>query len=147
VNIQPEIIAAAKAAQAKWKVPASVSLAQFGIESAWGAKMPHASNNPFGIKARAGEPFVTCPTHEVVHGQRILVQAAFRKFDTLAAAFDRHGELLATAPVYATAMSWLPDLSGFVSNMAAHYATAPDYAAAIMGVIKGAHLDRFDAVA
>ena len=43
------IIAAAQAAQHKWQVPASVSLAQWIIESGWGAHEPAGSNNPIGI--------------------------------------------------------------------------------------------------
>ena len=142
--IPAAIIAAAQQAQHDWRVPASVSLGQWALESGWGDSMPVGSLNPFGIKARAGEPCVVCTTHEVVHGLSTLVHAAFRRFDTLGQAFDRHAELLATSPVYAPAMHALPDLGAFVRLMAAHYATDPDYAGKLLAVISGSNLTRFD---
>ena len=60
----PDIIAAAREAQRKWKIPASISLAQWALESGWGRHMPPGSNNPFGMKARPGDPFVTVRTRE-----------------------------------------------------------------------------------
>jgi flagellum-specific peptidoglycan hydrolase FlgJ len=142
--IKPEWIAAAQAAMAKWRVPASVTLAQFGIESAWGAKAP--GNNPFGIKALKGQPTQLIHTHEFIHGKMVPEDLEFAKFDSLAAAFDAHARLIATAPVYAPAMAALPDLYRFISLMAAHYATAPDYAHSIAAVIQGDALTRYDVV-
>ena len=142
--IPPAIVTAAQQAQRDWRVPASVSLAQWALESTWGDDMPVGSLNPFGIKARAGEPAVVCLTHECVHGQTVQVHAAFRRFDTLGQAFDRHAELLATSPIYAPAMHVLPDLGGFVRLMAAHYATDPDYARKLLALISGSNLTRFD---
>ena len=49
----PEVIEAAIASRKHWNVPASITLAQWVVESAWGAAMPPDSNNPFGIKALA----------------------------------------------------------------------------------------------
>ena len=45
------VIRAAQASQTRWGIPASVTLAQWALESAWGSRMPPGSNNPFGIKA------------------------------------------------------------------------------------------------
>ena len=47
----PEVGDAAVASRRKWTVPASITIAQWAVESAWGASMPPGSNNPFGIKA------------------------------------------------------------------------------------------------
>ena len=49
--LPPEVIEAARASQTRWGIPASVTLAQWIVESAWGSAMPPDSNNPFGIKA------------------------------------------------------------------------------------------------
>ena len=46
-----DVINAATASRLRWSVPASVTLAQWVVESAWGAAVPPGSNNPFGIKA------------------------------------------------------------------------------------------------
>ncbi len=139
-----DVVAGAQAAQRAWRVPASVSLGQWALESGWGEHMPPSSNNPFGIKARPGEAAVFAPTKEVVHGQWIMVKAAFRHFDSLAAAFARHAELLATARCYAPAMRCSADVDAFVRAIAGPYATDPGYAAKLLAVIDGSDLRRFD---
>ena len=64
-KIDRDVIEAAQASERKHGIPASVSLAQFALESAWGKKMPPDSHNPFGIKAVQGQPAVTVRTREV----------------------------------------------------------------------------------
>jgi flagellum-specific peptidoglycan hydrolase FlgJ len=137
-----DVIAAAQASAAKWRVPASVSLAQWAIESAWGAHAP--GNNPFGIKAMPGYPVQVFATHEVIHGHVMPCEQRFAAFADLAQAFDCHARLIASAPVYAGAMCALPQVPQFVTLMAAHYATAPNYAATIMAVIGQHDLTRYD---
>ena len=143
-TVSPDIVAAAQAAQRATGVPASVSIGQFALESGWGAHMPPGSFNPFGIKAAKGQPSVLVATHEFVAGRFVVVNAGFRKFASLAEAFAAHAELLAAAPVYAFAMTALPNVSLFVGRMAAHYATDPNYAKDLMGVITADQLTRFD---
>ena len=54
VGIVPsDVIEAAKTSRQRWGIPASITLAQWIVESAWGSAMPPDSNNPFGIKALA----------------------------------------------------------------------------------------------
>ncbi len=95
-QVPPDIADAAVSSQTRWNVPASVTLAQWAVESAWGADMPTDSNNPFGIKAGLLQSAVESPTHEVVAGERVAIVARFRKFDSLSDAFDQHGKLIAT---------------------------------------------------
>lgn len=140
----PSIVAAARAAMAKWRVPASVTIAQFALESAWGTRMPAGSRNPFGIKALPGQPFVTAMTHEVVAGVSHLLPQKFRLFADLAEAFDAHAQLLATAKVYAPAMAALPSVVRFVGLMAQHYATDPAYAAKLLQLIDADGLTQYD---
>lgn len=154
VQILPAWSDPAIAAMRATRVPASVSLAQFGDESGWGKDMPWGSNNPFGMKARARQdatgrlvftdPYVLSPTHEEHHGVLIPTLAHFRTFLSLDAAFMAHAQLIAEAPVYAAAMACLPDLGKFVTAMAAHYATDEDYAPKLMNLIHGDDLVRFD---
>lgn len=141
----PDIVDAARAGQKKYGIPASVTLAQWALESGWGKHMPPGSNNPFGIKARPGDPCVVVPTREVVKGHSIIVQAAFRKFDSLADAFDAHDELLATAPVYGHARSALPDPFAFADALTGTYATDPKYGDLLGSIIRGSNLTRYDA--
>ena len=141
-NINPAVISAAQAAARKWLIPASVSLAQWAIESGWGAHSP--GNNPFGIKALTGHPVQTFTTHECVHGHLVKCEQRFAAFTDIAEAFDCHAKLLATAAVYHAAMGALPDVTKFVARMGPHYATDPQYAAKIMAVITSANLEQYD---
>jgi flagellum-specific peptidoglycan hydrolase FlgJ len=140
----PQIVAAAKAAQLTWHIPASISIAQYGLESAWGKIMPTGSLNPFGMKALVGQPSVTVPTHEVYKGVRVLIQAAFRKFDSISAAFDAHGKLLATAGAYAHARTFLPDAIAFGHALTGVYATDPAYGDMLAKIIRGSSLLNYD---
>jgi flagellum-specific peptidoglycan hydrolase FlgJ len=139
------IVAAAKAAQEKWKVPCSVQLAQWIIESGWGVHSP--GNNPFGMKPRSGknDPCQMLMTTEFVHGKPTHVAQPFRRFATIADAFMAHGELLATAHVYAYAMQGLPNIDTFINRMAPRYATDPLYASKIKAMIKSQGLSQYDA--
>lgn len=140
----PEVVTAAKAGDTVYGVPASITLAQWALESGWGKHTPPYSNNPFGIKARPGDRYVVSPTREVVKGLPMTVQATFRVFPSLASAFVAHAELLATAACYRPAMKALPDLAGFARALQGVYATDPDYAAILMDIIDAHDLAQFD---
>ena len=143
----PQVVAGAQAAQAKWGIPASVTIAQYGLESGWGAHMPPGSNNPFGIKAVAGQPSVAVPTREFIAGRYVTIKAAFRVFASLADAFDAHAELLAQSPHYAHARSLLPDVFAFVNALTGVYATDPNYGAELTAIIRGDNLVQYDVAA
>ncbi len=144
--IPKDVVAGAQASHKKWGVPASVSIAQWAIESGWGKHMPPGSNNPFGMKTRVGknDPFVEVPTGEVIGGRHVTVVARFRKFPDLTAAFMAKGELLATAKVYATAFAKLPDVNAFINSFARIYATDPNYSKLIHSIIASNKLGQYD---
>jgi hypothetical protein len=135
-ELPADVIEAAVASQLKWQVPASVTLAQWAVESAWGAAMPPGSNNPFGIKALGDQQSVASETREVEHGGSIMITARFRKFDSVSEAFDQHGRLLATAPVYAAAMRNKNDPEAFADALTGIYGTDPQYGATLKYVIR-----------
>src|SRR6185312_10264136 len=134
----------AQDAQKKWRVPASVSLAQWIQESGWGAHSP--GNNPFGMKPRKGknDPQQTLMTTEYIKGHAFKVPQPFRTFPNVGAAFDAHAELLATALVYKPAMDALPDVDKFINAMAPRYATDPNYGKTIKGLIASQGLKKYD---
>ena len=135
-RVPAEVVEAAIASRIKWNVPASITLAQWAVESAWGAAMPLDSNNPFGIKAVGDQPAVESRTREVISGESITIQAKFRKFATLTEAFEQHGRLLATAPVYRPAMEKKDDPEAFADALTGVYATDPQYGTTLKYVIK-----------
>jgi hypothetical protein len=143
-ELPPEVISAATASRLRWNVPASVTIAQWVVESAWGAAIPPGSNNPFGIKAAEDQPGVDSPTREVIDGHAVTATARFRKFESLAEAFDQHGKLLATASVYKAAMAQAQDPDGFAEALTGIYATDPQYGFTLKWVIHNYGFIRYD---
>jgi hypothetical protein len=143
-EVPPEVINAATASRIRWNVPASVTLAQWVVESAWGAAIPPNSNNPFGIKAAADQPAVESPTREVIDGNSVTVTARFRKFESMVEAFDLHGKLLATGAVYKAAMAQTQDPDAFADLLTGVYATDPQYGFTLKWVIHNYGFTRYD---
>lgn len=146
VKLASGIIEAARTSQRDWGVPACVTLGQFGLESAWGTRMPVGSFNPFGIKAVSGQPAVMALTTEVVRGQRIRLKQPFRKFSSWEEAFDSHGRLL-NRPQYAQAMLiWtsLGELERYVQMLGRTYATDPRYASKLLSLIASSGLKQYN---
>ncbi|ALK22722.1 glycoside hydrolase family 73 protein [Burkholderia cepacia] len=144
-----EVIEAAQASQSKWGIPASISLAQWALESGFGKRMPHGSNNPFGIKANKHDletgNYVNAMTSEFVNGKEIRIPQPFKKFPTWKEAFDFHAELLATRKPYAEARAHLPDPFGFARGLDGHYATDPIYSKKLIGrMIEPYNLTQYD---
>jgi flagellum-specific peptidoglycan hydrolase FlgJ len=147
----PDIIAAAQLAAERWGIPASVLLAQWALESGWGAHMPGGSNNPFGEKASPGDRSVEELTDEVIDGQKVTLKQPFRAFLSINDAFDFHAEHLATSHWYIPARACLPDVAKFCEALGGgtpqhpSYSTSPTYGATLMRIINGSNLERYDA--
>jgi len=134
-SVLAEAMAAAKASEEKYGIPASVTLAQFALESGNGAHMPAGSNNPFGIKAKPGQAYVEAQTNEFINGRMQRVTQRFAKFDSLADAFDAHAKLLATAAPYAAARAHADDPKAFANALTGTYATDPMYGAKLNAIM------------
>jgi flagellum-specific peptidoglycan hydrolase FlgJ len=143
-SFPPAVIAAAVASHHRWRVPASVTLAQWAVESAFGKAMPIGSNNPFGIKAGKGQPFVEAHTREVISGKDVTIVAKFRKFDSITQAFDKHGRLLATNRPYTRAMSLADNPDGFADALTGVYATDPRYGTVLRSIMNKYNLYQYD---
>jgi Mannosyl-glycoprotein endo-beta-N-acetylglucosaminidase len=143
-QVPSEVAAAAVASHSRWTVPASVTVAQWAVESAWGASMPPGSNNPFGIKAVGDQPAVESPTREVINGENVVVTARFRAFDSLTQAFDEHGRLLATATPYKDAMKQKDNPEAFADALTGVYATDPNYGFTLKWVMENYGLSQYD---
>lgn len=139
VNLEPwkrqalaDAIAAADAAAiavgAEY-VPAvkPVQVAQFLLESNWGASSMGAAHNYFGIKALPGELTVEMNTHEVEHGVSVAQRAGFRAFTSMAECFEAHARLLCTKAAYAPARTHATDPVAFAYALTGVYATDPTY--------------------
>jgi hypothetical protein len=143
-KIPDDVIKAAQNSQKTWKVPASISLAQWIIESGYGAHMPAGSNNPFGMKAKAGQPFVVARTREEIDGKSVYIDAKFRAFASIDEAFNEHGRLLATFKPYQPAMAYANDPDAFADKLTHVYATDSQYGAKLKDVMKRANLYQYN---
>ena len=135
------LIAACTAAVASEKstgCPAELTVPQWVVESRWGLNMPAGSNNPFGIKARPGDPFVAAMTTEYYHGTATQVSQNFHKYDSLADAFNAHGLLIATGRPYQEAFAAYEtdhDPIKLIAGIAPHYATSPVYTSTLLQIL------------
>lgn len=125
----PEIILAAHAGEQQWGCPASVTLAQWALESAYGKHLA-APNNYFGIKWIPGIPLphVVRETYEMQHGILVKTQAAFCSFPSIEWAFRYHARcMLNVARLHCKGFSQLNDREAWLNCAAAHWATDPQY--------------------
>lgn len=148
----PDIIVAAQASQAKWQIPASLTLSQWALESNYGAAMPKGSNNPFGIKALPGQSSVSASTGEQTSsGAGYTIVAGFRAFATIADAFDAHGRLLGLGrPYRAMVTTFLQsprapaDVQRLSNALTDVYATAANYGSALINIQVRYNLYQYD---
>lgn len=137
---------AAQECQRRTGIPASITLAQAALESAWGSRAP--GNNLFGIKAGANwtGPVVNFATHEHLAGKDIALTDKFRAYTSFAESMVDHARFLRANPRYAacfretTGMGWASALA------AAGYATDPDYAKKLQDTIRARNLQFYDQV-
>lgn len=138
------IAPAAQACMRTSRVPASVTVAQACLESAWGAHAP--GYNLFGIKADAGwrGPVTFQETHEVVDGRTVEIVAQFRAYADWRGSIDDHAAFLVGNSRYRAAFL-CADGPAFAAAMArAGYATDPLYAAKLKAVMAAHNLGALD---
>jgi flagellum-specific peptidoglycan hydrolase FlgJ len=70
----------------------------------------------------------------------------FRKFTSVAAAFDAHGQLLATSTYYVKARMFSADPNGFADALTGIYATDPHYGTKLKAMMKANNLYQYDSM-
>jgi flagellum-specific peptidoglycan hydrolase FlgJ len=141
-----QIAPGAMAAQQRYGVPASVTIAQAIDESNWGQSgLAAQDNNLFGIKGTGPAGAVTLPTQEYVGGQWESVNASFRMYHNIAESIADHAELLATSGYYQRAMADRAVPDAFANDLTGVYATDPEYGANLIALMRLYNLYRFDA--
>jgi flagellum-specific peptidoglycan hydrolase FlgJ len=135
----------AGAAQQRYGVPASVTIAQAIEESAWGQSSLAAEyHNLFGIKGTGPAGSVTLPTQEYENGSWVTIDAQFAVYRGDAESIAGHAELLATSGYYARAMADRAYPDAFANNLTGVYATDPDYGANLIALMKLYNLYQYD---
>jgi flagellum-specific peptidoglycan hydrolase FlgJ len=135
----------AMAAQSRYGIPASVTIAQAIEESGWGqSALAIRDHNLFGIKGSGPAGSDALPTREYENGQWVTVTAQFRVYHNVAESIADHGELLATGPSYQHAMANRQVPDAFATNLTGVYATDPQYGATLISIMKLYNLYQYD---
>lgn len=128
----------------------SVLLAQAALETGWGRSVSQRSDgsssfNLFNIKADArwdGDR-VSVSTLEFREGSARREQAQFRAYDSYAESFSDYVDFLKSSARYRPALDSAADSQRFVTELArAGYATDPNYAEKIIGIVEGEPMAR-----
>lgn len=124
----------------RWKIPASITLAQGLLESGAGqSDLAVAGNNHFGIKCHGWEG-------RTVHRDDDARQECFRAYNTAYESFEDHSRFLASGQRYRGLFKLkTTDYEGWARGLkAAGYATNPQYAQRLINLIELYHLNQYD---
>jgi flagellar protein FlgJ len=141
----------ARKSMRRYRVPASVTIAQAILESGWGRSgLTRRDHNYFGIKC-FGEPggiaigCRTYATHECGGGRCWRTRAQFRAYRNAAGSMVDHGRFLVVNPRYRRAFRFTRSPNRFARAIhRAGYATSPTYARNLIGIMKKYNLYRYD---
>jgi len=139
------IAPAAQACQRTSGIPASFTIAQAALESAWGAKAP--GYNLFGMKADAGwkGPVTVFATHEeYVKGVKTAITDKFRCYRTWGECLADRADFFRKNPRYAACFKETTGHGWARAVARAGYATDSNYAESLIAVMDGRNLTQFD---
>ena len=140
-----QVAPGAIAAQQRYGIPASVTIAQAIDESGWGqSELATADHNLFGIKGTGPAGRDMQPTQEYENGIWVTRTAPFRVYHNLAESIADHGQLLATNPVYQHAMANRQVPDAFADALTGVYATDPNYGPNLIALMRLYNLYRYD---
>ncbi len=135
----------AQEAAGRLGLDARVLVAQAALETGWGQSLPHhadgsSSFNLFGIKAdqRWAGDTATVDTLEFRDGIAQREKAAFRSYDSFNASLDDYVNFIQSNTRYESAVAKANDGSAYLQELQlAGYATDPEYATKITGILNG----------
>lgn len=144
--------AGARHSARRYRIPASVTIAQAMLESSWGASaLALEGNNYFGIKCigGAGPIAVGCRKYRTFECGRkkgcYRTYAWFRTYRSVRDSFADHARLLTRAGRYQSAMRHTSRPNRFAVEVhRAGYATDPRYSRKLISLMRAHNLYRFD---
>ena len=151
---RPAFIAAAvpgaRAGMARYRVPASVTIAQAILESGAGAStLFRMDHNVFGMKCfgNPGQVAIGCRSYGTFECEPgcANTHASFRAYTDIADSFVDHGQMLATLARYKPCFAYTHDPDRFAQALQnAGYATDPHYARSLIRLMQQYNLYRYD---
>ena len=132
-----EVARIAVALEAQTGCPAQLMIAQWAVESQWGAK-PVGHANYFGVKAHP-QAARTCTvwTREVVDGEDVRCQQLFADYGSLEDSCRDYARLITEGAPYRAAWERYQDdhdLGALIAAVATRYSTSPQYAALVTAI-------------
>jgi flagellar protein FlgJ len=126
-----EVAGIAAALEKQTGCPAQLMIAQWALESEWGAK-PVGHAGYFGIKkADRHTQCCTVTTHEFVNGKSVVENLEFADYDSLTDSCRDYAWLITNGAPYQAPWEQYQqghDLSALIASVARVYATDPSYA-------------------
>ncbi len=139
-----QVAPGAVAAQGRYGIPASVTIAQAIEESGWGQSvLAVKDHNLFGIKGSGPAGADIQPTQEYVNGSWVTVSAAFKVYHNIAESIADHSQLLATGESYQQAMADKQVPDAFAADLTGVYATDPNYGSNLIALMRLYNLYRY----
>lgn len=144
-----KIAAAAMDDMRRTGIPASLTIAQAILESAWGESgLTQRANNLFGIKGKGPAGSVTMPTMEYSGGQWITVNAAFRAYHDWSESIADHSALILGGtrdkPNRYHGVLWVDYRTACQEIWRGGYATDPAYPQKLINLIEAHALWKYD---
>ena len=124
----------------KWKIPASITMAQGLLESGAGqSTLATQGNNHFGIKCHGWKG-------RTIYRDDDEANECFRAYDSAFDSYEDHSRFLSSGQRYKSLFKLkLTDYKGWANGLkAAGYATNPRYAQSLITIIENYNLDKLD---
>ncbi len=138
-----EVARIAVALEAQTGCPAQLMIAQWAVESKWGA-MPVGHSNYFGVKMAPRHAMCcTVTTTEVLDGEHVKMDLAFADYPSLAESCKEFAWLITEGAPYRAAWQAYQaggDLHSLIGEVARTYATDPHYAAVVSQIAAQANV-------
>ena len=139
MGFSQEVINEALRVQEEYKIPASVTLATYALESGWGtSRLATQANNFFGLSGSSPSgQFITASGRK------------WQKYDSMAAGFDAYGRTM-TKDTYTSKTGGVTNVTDYVNAIAETYAPSSDgnegYSEKVLKIIRDYDLTQYDTV-
>jgi flagellum-specific peptidoglycan hydrolase FlgJ len=140
-----QIAQIAVALEKQTRCPASLMIAQWAVESRWGAK-PVGHANYFGMKKNNRDPeSCNVETEEIVNGKPVEEELQFADYDSLEDSARDYALLITEGEPYRAAWDAYSkdrDLAALIVAVAAKYATGEGYASLVSIIANQTNVQR-----